>query len=118
MQIIPAVLSKTFEDVLDNLTLAKGLSDVVQIDICDGEFGAEKTWIPNGKDVLPPFFSYEFDIMLNTWKVPTAQCLLLQAKSIVMHVDNFTDDDIDMLVAMVKPYNVLLGIFCIKSQRA
>lgn len=110
MEIIPAVLSKTFEEVVNNLSHVQGISDTVQIDICDGIFGAEETWIPNGKDVLPFTFSYEFDIMLQNWKIPTAQCLLLKAKSIVLHVDNFTDDDIDMLIAMVKPYDVRLGI--------
>ena len=110
MQIIPAILSPSFEAVCSSLSKLEGLVTSVQIDVCDGEFGAVKTWIPNAKDTLPTSFSYEFDIMLKDWKITTAQCLLLNAKSVVMHVDDFVDVDIDMLITMVKPYNVALGI--------
>jgi len=110
MQIIPAILSKTLEEIEINLSRIKNVAEVVQIDICDGEFGAEKTWLPNGKDTLPVGFSYEFDVMVKDWKIYVAQCLLLKATSIVVHFDSFSDDDIKFLIEMIGRYDVALGI--------
>ncbi len=110
MQIVPAILPHTFEELQTNLSRSKGVASVVQIDLCDGIVGKEKTWLPNGQDVLPKEFSYEFDIMVKNWMVPLSQCLLLNPSSIIMHVDYFSDDDIQHLVKMITPYDVSLGI--------
>jgi ribulose-phosphate 3-epimerase len=110
MKIIPAILPHTFEDLKTNLQRIKGVSNTVQIDLCDGIVGADVTWLPNGRDSLPTEFSYEFDIMLKNWKIPVAQCLLLKATSIVAHVDTFSEEDIRLLIEMVRPYGVALGI--------
>lgn len=110
MQVIPAILSKSLEDITNTLDRVKGVTSLVQIDICDGIFGAEKTWMPNSKDVLPETFSYQFDVMVKDWRVPIAQCLLLKPISIIVHVDAFTDEDLEHLVKMIMPYDISLGI--------
>lgn len=112
MNIIPAILPHNFQEIGLKLSRIKGFSNRVQINLCDGEFGAEKTWLPDGKEILPEDFLYEFDIMLNDWKVTTLECLALKAVAIVAHVDNFTDENQDMetLISMVAPHNVPLGI--------
>lgn len=112
MNIIPAILPHNFQEIESSLSRIKGFSDRVQINLCDGEFGAEKTWLPDGNETLPEEFSYEFDIMLNDWRAATLACLALGAVAIVAHVDNFTEENQDMetLISMVAPHNVPLGI--------
>ncbi len=52
MQIIPAILPKNYEDLKNKLGLIRGLTQVVQIDICDGVFVNNVTW---------PFDGGEYD---------------------------------------------------------
>ncbi len=110
MNITPAILPHSFEEITEKLSRVEGLASRVQIDICDGIFGREKTWLPEGTETLPPGFSYEFDVMLEDWKLPTLHCLSLGSKCIVAHVDMFTDDDVTTLVSMVAPHSAWLGI--------
>ncbi len=110
MNITPAILPHNFEEIAEKLTRVEGLTSHVQIDICDGMFGREKTWMPQGTESLPAGFTYEFDIMLNEWNLPIMHCLTLGAKSIVAHVDTFTDADLATLVSMVSPRQAHLGI--------
>lgn len=110
MNITPAILPHSFEEVIEKLSRVEGLVTTVQIDICDGVFGRERTWIPSGTESLPQGFSYEFDIMLNDWRAPMLHCLTLGASRIVAHVDLFSDEDIVTLVSIVSPHMVPLGV--------
>lgn len=110
MNIIPAILPHNFQEISEKLSRVEGIVSRVQIDLCDGVFGREKTWLPDGTETLPSGFSYEFDIMLNDWRVYVMHCLTLGAKGIVAHVDMFTDDDMSTLAGMVTPHSVSLGI--------
>ena len=44
IEIIPAILSKNYEDLKNKIALVRGIVPVVQIDICDGIFVQNKTW--------------------------------------------------------------------------
>ncbi len=110
MTIVPAILPHNFQEIQEKCSRVEGLVSTVQIDICDGVFGREKTWIPTGAEMLPGGFSYEFDLMLNDWREVTLHCLTLGARSIVSHVDMFTDGDMETLVSMVAPHSAKLGI--------
>lgn len=48
IEIIPAILSKSYEDLKNKIALVRGVTPVVQIDICDGVYVKSLTW---------PFFS-------------------------------------------------------------
>lgn len=110
MNIIPAILPHNFEEIIEKCARVEGLVSNVQIDVCDGIFGREKTWMPTGMEVLPAGFSYEFDLMIDDWRKYTLHCLTLGAKSIVSHVDMFVDGDMETLVGMVAPHSAHLGI--------
>lgn len=110
MNIKPAVLPHSFEEVAEKLSRIEGIAHMVQIDLCDGVFGREKTWLPNGTETLPGGFSYEFDIMLHDWKLYTMHAITIGATSIVAHVDMFTDEDMEALISIVAPRDVTLGI--------
>ena len=52
IEIIPAILSKNYEDLKNKISLVRGFSPLVQIDICDGNFVPSITWpfFARGKD--------------------------------------------------------------------
>ena len=43
-EVIPAILSKNYEDLKNKIALVRGVVPVVQIDICDGRFVKNLTW--------------------------------------------------------------------------
>lgn len=110
MNITPTVLTHSFEEAIENLSRVEDLVTLVQIDLCDGVFGREKTWLPEGNEKLPSNFSYEFDVMLDDWKKYIPRCVALGAKRIVAHTDLFKDDDMKYLVDMIKTQSISLGI--------
>ena len=110
MQITPAILPHSFEEITEKLSRIEGVVTKVQIDICDGVFGREKTWLPTGVEVLKEGFSYEFDVMMDHWNVYVPYCVTIGAKSIIAHMDMFSDEDITTLVGMIAPHSIALGI--------
>jgi pentose-5-phosphate-3-epimerase len=110
MQIIPAILPHNFEEIEEKCSRVEELVPLVQIDICDGVFGRERTWIPSGTDTLPGGFLYEFDIMVNDWKPVLEGALSLSAARVVMHMDLFSDEDVGALVDMVSLHAIPLGV--------
>lgn len=110
MNITPAILPHSFEEIGEKLSRVEGIAPRVQIDLCDGVFGREKTWLPTGTETLPQGFSYEFDVMVNHWNVYVPYCISLGAIRIIAHVDMFSDDDITNLVGIIAPHSISLGI--------
>lgn len=110
MNISPAILPHSFEEVTQKLSRVDGIATRVQIDLCDGVMGREKTWMPEGTETLPASLSYEFDIMVGDWKLPTMHAITIGATRVVAHVDLFTDEDMSTLVSYVAPRSVALGI--------
>lgn len=110
MQVTPAILPHTFEEITEKVTRIDGLLSKIQIDLCDGVFGREKTWLPAGDEILPSGFAYEFDMMVDDWRTYIPRAVALGAKCIVAHVDFFTDEDLVGLVGMVSPQSLGLGI--------
>lgn len=110
MQIIPAILPHSFEEISEKTLRIEDVTTFIQIDLCDGVFGREMTWLPEEGDTMPTGFTYEFDIMLNDWKTYVTRCVLLGAKKIVVHVDNFVDSDMEELTSMLNDTGISLGI--------
>lgn len=110
MNITPAILPHSYEEITEKLSRIEQLVPKVQIDLCDGIFGREKTWIPDGTSKLPDIVAYEFDIMVNDWKEVTQYAIDTGAMYIVSHVDFMSDEDLSMLVSMVSPRGIYLGV--------
>lgn len=77
MQIIPAILPKDFKEIEEKIELIRGVSDLVQVDICDGKFVPSTTWPYKKRDEnfdailkeergMPSWeeVDYEFDLMI------------------------------------------------------
>ena len=110
MNITPAILPHSFEEIAEKTSRIEGLVNRVQIDLCDGIFGREKTWLPEGTETLPAGFSYEFDVMVNDWNLYVMRALTVGASCIVAHVDQFNDGDMETLVSLVSARRAQLGI--------
>ena len=110
MNITPAILPHSFEELTERLSRIEGLAPLVQIDICDGVFGLEKTWSPVEGEVLPSGMDYEIDAMVNNWSTLIQQSIALGVKKVVLHVDHMTDDDIRIAVTTLKENGITTGI--------
>lgn len=110
MTITPAILPENFEQIVEKLFILEGLTERVQIDICDGVFGLEKTWLPYEEEVLPVGFEYEFDCMVVDWRKYIPRTIALGAKRIIAHIDTFNEEDINELISIVGYKKLKLGL--------
>src|SRR5574343_387128 len=109
MEIIPAILPKNFVEIEDKVSLVSEITDLVQIDICDGKFVPTITWPYWKADIKPDEnfsailredrgmpewenIDYEFDLMISE---PTPEVarkwLSAGAKRIVLHHESSKD---------------------------
>lgn len=110
MTITPAILPENFEQIVEKLFILEGLTERVQIDICDGVFGLEKTWLPYKEEFLPEGFEYEFDCMVVDWRKYIPRVIALGAKRVIAHIDTFSESDIDELISIVGQKKLKLGL--------
>lgn len=110
MQVTPAILPQNFEEILEKLESLNYVTSLVQIDLCDGEFGLLKTWLPKGDESLPADYDYEFDIMMNDWKTYVKRAIDIGASRIVAHVDHFSEADAHELIAILEHTGIALGV--------
>ncbi len=110
MQVTPAILPKNFDEIIEKLSLLEYSTSLVQIDLCDGEFGLLKTWLPEGGEQLPNDYDYEFDIMMMDWKTYVKRAIDLGAARIGAHVDHFSEGDAHELVDILEHTGIALGI--------
>ena len=109
MEIIPAILPKSYEDLKNKISLVKGLVSTVQIDICDGNFVKTVSWpysakasqgepfeldqyaqnILNEREGMPFWeeIDYELDLMVSNAKDNFDLFLKLGAKRIIFHLE-------------------------------
>jgi ribulose-phosphate 3-epimerase len=65
LEIIPAILAKSKEELLEKIAKVRPYVKTVQIDIMDGKFVNNKTIDVEDLAVLPPGLNYEFHWMIN-----------------------------------------------------
>lgn len=110
MTITPAIFPENFEQLHDMLFRVEGVSHRVQIDLCDGKMGLEKTWLPYKEAHLPDGFEYEFDLMVTDWQKYLGRALILGAKRIVVHIDTWDATSFDILYETLSHHkNITLG---------
>lgn len=80
VEIIPAVLPKTFEELEDGLSRLRGISPFVQIDLVGQNVLAGLEYIPFWEE-----FDFEADIMLPHPAQEVRQCIDAGASRIVVH---------------------------------
>lgn len=108
MIIIPGIYPESFEEVADKLYELSGITKFVQIIISDGSYDMRRSWDPAG--ILPESFDYEFDLALISWREYLTKAYNMSAKSAIIHVDTFTDQDYIDLIRIVSNYKKSLGV--------
>lgn len=66
--------------------------------------------MPTGHEIFPDNFDYEFDGILTQWRELIVKAHHMGVKSVVIHIDEFTENDYEELFALIHKYNLILGI--------
>jgi ribulose-phosphate 3-epimerase len=101
VEIIPAILPKTFKEVEEGVAAIQGFVKSVQIDICDGKFTSEASWpykkhddsfeiIVREEQGLPYWekLDYEFDLMVDNSSEVIDDWIAAGAARIIIHVES------------------------------
>ena len=102
IDVIPAILTTSYEDLKNKVSLVRGIVPVVQVDICDGVFVKNKTWpfvsegsdfdflrILNEEDGMPFWqdVDYELDLMVSDAVSNFDLYTKLSPKRIIFHLE-------------------------------
>lgn len=126
-EIIPAVLVQDFGELNEKLAKFVNVSNIVQIDMCDGKFVPSISWpmqqrdqdsvqaILDEEDGLPYWNSldFEFDLMVINAHKQFDFFARLGAKRIVFHLEAETETDFKEFLESLDPYfkdNIEIGI--------
>ncbi len=102
IEILPAIIPQTLEDLKDKMFLVNTLVRVVQIDVCDGKFVPSKCWpyindeegdfhkIINESEEFPFWQSLDFeaDLMVQDPENSAEDWIKAGAKRIVLHLES------------------------------
>lgn len=106
--IIPAILPNRFADIESAVEAVDSTADTVQIDIVDGVFAPNKTWLFNGKDAsilqeleaetrgMPRWetMNYELDLMVKDPLQHIDRFLMLGPSKIIFHLESVKGEDL------------------------
>ena len=126
-EIIPAVLVESFNELNEKLAKFVNIADIVQIDICDGNFVPSLSWPMNPRDrdsidaILNeenglPFWEqldFEFDLMVLNAHKQFDFFARLGAKRIVFHLEAEEEKSFKEFLESMDPYfkdNISIGI--------
>ncbi|OGD68486.1 hypothetical protein A2996_03645 [Candidatus Campbellbacteria bacterium RIFCSPLOWO2_01_FULL_34_15] len=117
MEVIPAIIPKSYEDLRQKISLVKDFSHFVQIDITDGIFVSSTSW-PYSDSVWSegifldmPFCNecnFEFDLMIQDPEKTINDWIMEGASKIVVHVES--TDNLELLIAELKEKKIEVGL--------
>ena len=107
IEIIPAVMPKTYDDLLLHAGMFAGVVPMIQLDIMDGKFVRACTWphIP-GDPHFPALISeeegmpeweildYEVDLMIKEPEKWVGKWILAGARRVIVHVESMNDFEV------------------------
>ncbi len=108
IEIIPAVLPKSFRDIEEAVEKVRSIAPTIQIDFCDGKFVDNKSWWWTGKELarkesiiaeeegLPYWDSvnYEFDLMVTDPLSHMDTFIALGPSKIIFHKKSVSVEDL------------------------
>jgi len=111
IEIIPAIMPSSHDDLVSKAALVRGLVPLAQIDIMDGKFVGSKSWpyreagVANDKNFLAmvaqdetlPFFDeldYEIDLMIAQPEQHIDEWLPLGASRLIFHIESIIDHEL------------------------
>lgn len=131
MEIIPAILPKSYEELESGIETASGSVPVIQIDVCDGGYVPNRTWPylkgPGVEDMIfndivaqekafPHWeeLDFEFDLMVKDAYEKIPDFISAGASRIIVHKGSVTDDELSRIVAEYGKHSEELGPFDIE----
>ncbi len=125
-EIIPAILPKSYDELVEKLEIVSGHSKSVQIDVCDGVYVPNRTWpyLKNGGDriftslikqekALPHWeeIDFEFDLMVNGASEKIPDFISAGACKIIVHKNSLDETDLANIVLDYGKHSLKLGPF-------
>ena len=130
VEIIPAILPKSYAELESKLDIVVGHSSVVQIDICDGVYVANRTWpylkgakseindqiferIVNQEKALPHWeeLDFEFDLMVKNPYEKIADFISAGASKIIVHKRSVDEIELANIISHYGKHSPELGPF-------
>lgn len=122
MEIIPAIMPKSFADIGEHVEKVFNFVDSVQLDLMDGEFVEAKSWPFFDKDkqsvrelldgeIRLPFsdkIKYEFDLMVRTPETDLKKYIKLGANRLIVHANSI--DNRDLFLEEIERLGIEWGI--------
>ncbi|MDP3726436.1 MAG: hypothetical protein Q8R36_04540 [bacterium] len=113
IEIIPALMPRTFEELREQMERFIGLAEIVQLDVMDGVFVKNTSWpysedkdslknLIEGGDAIPFWedIDFEVDLMIANPEQEIRNWILYGASRIIVHVESVTD--MDFIIAEIK----------------
>jgi len=108
MEIVPAILVRSFNELQEKLSFVSKISNVAHIDFCDGHFVKAQTWpytyggfeedyhalnILDEKEGMPYWdtLDFEFDLMIKDPHLMMDRFLKLGAKKLIFHIESISN---------------------------
>ena len=116
-EVLPAIIPISYEDLKEKMSVVRGLTSLVQIDVCDGKFVSSKCWPYVGdeennfekilkEDEGFPFWQdmdFEADLMVQNPETEAEKWIKAGAKAIVLHYES-SSDIIELIKRLRKDY--------------
>jgi pentose-5-phosphate-3-epimerase len=114
IQIIPAILEPDFDSVEKYVYEYKKFSNKIQIDVCDGVYVENKTWLPNSFDDITFLdMDLEFDMMVseNNMEKCLNNLFFYDAKYIILHYKSFSNIlNLENIIKKIREKNKIIKI--------
>lgn len=92
-EIVPTVVPETFEDIIRVANLYKPFTKVIHVDVADGVFAPNKTWMPDEKYTFPEGVDFEIHLMVSNPHEVGMTYAKAGAASIIGHAEAFKTSD-------------------------
>lgn len=115
IEVVPAIIAKNFKELEEKLSILKGVTEVVHIDIADGQFTQEATWPllkpdMNFESIVReergmPFwedFDFEFHLMVRDPFAIIPDLIKAGANKIIIHAESIDLDSDQLLLDQLR----------------
>ncbi len=107
IEIIPAVMPRDYDDLVDKIGLFSGVAPLVQLDIMDGKFVPERTWpyprdahfdamVTEESEGMPSWetVDVEVDLMIENPELWVSKWVTTGTRRIIVHVESMRDFEV------------------------
>ena len=98
IEIIPAIIPRSLDDLNKKYSQVKHFTDIVQIDVMDGKFVPSVSWpyVDNNEDkeksvIAGIDFNFEVDLMVLNPEVVVGDWIKAGAKRVIVHIESIKD---------------------------